>query len=236
MDRRGRTLHTPSIFALSLICSTLLFQKGWLTTLSFLQSSSFETSLGVKSLHLTTLAAQPFRNISVTPGARGNEVDHSTRSRNTASATLLQIPPNEEDVLGGMTDEQEVIKQDPAISESFARGVMYFAYSPSKSKLKRYIKAAADSLSTLRTYNKSIRAALATNGNVSQTELHAMGFSDMVSIDNTDVPKHGGAQWWTRTLYLTRSPYSKTIQVICSCAFSCTWLSRIIRRCNMVCA
>jgi len=121
--------------------------------------------------------------------------------------------PTESDAVGSAGLPVRNAQSDPTFTESFARGIIYFAYSPSTVKLKKYIKAAADSVSTLRTFNKSIRVALATNGNVSQTELRSMGFSDMVAIDSADVPDHEGPQWWTRTLYLSKSPYNQTIQV-----------------------
>jgi len=107
---------------------------------------------------------------------------------------------------------KEEVDYDIIISDSFSRGVMYFAYSPSADKTKQYIKNSANSLSSVRMFNKTIRAALATNGNVSESELREMGFSDLVPIDNNDVLP-GKKQWWTRTLYLNKSPYDQTIQV-----------------------
>jgi len=114
--------------------------------------------------------------------------------------------------LGPTGLSKKEVDNDIIVSESFSRGVMYFAYSHSPDKIKQYIKNSANSLSSVRMFNKTIRAALATNGYVNQSELREMGFSDLVRIDNKDVLP-GKKQWWTRTLYLNKSPYDQTIQV-----------------------
>jgi len=242
---RRNSFQATSLLALCVICIGLFFiERGWLNAISLTELQDTDATLRAQSLQMippVTRSASAGEATTPTPERRDSSMlGPSLLSSGSATHATIIKPPRGEAVKqpsspvgkGGDEvdstieypqsdgqEEEEVVEGGrgvlpPQFSESFDRGIIIFAYNPSPTKVERYVKEAAESVASLRVYNKTVRVALATNRNVTEVELHAMGFSDMMHIIS-DLPDHEEPQWWTRTRYLLKSPYDKTIQVRC---------------------
>ena len=98
------------------------------------------------------------------------------------------------------------------------RGVLYFAYHKDHEDAERILVRDRDSINSVRRYNPCINITVATNipsplGNVRDIS----GIDHVIPIADVDIIESPhdalGRQWWTRTLYLSKSPYLYTIQL-----------------------
>ena len=98
------------------------------------------------------------------------------------------------------------------------RGVLYFAYHKDYEHAERILVRARDSINSVRRYNPCMNVTVATNippplGSVRDIwgVDHVIPIAD---VDITESPHDAlGRQWWTRTVYLSKSPYLYTIQL-----------------------
>lgn len=104
------------------------------------------------------------------------------------------------------------------LESSFEHGVLYFAYHVNRNRTKNMMANVCESIKSLKRHNPCVKVAVASNHVIgTPRELQSWGIDDVVLIDQNDVvegpDRQRGRQWWTRTLYLSRTPYNYTIQL-----------------------
>ena len=96
-------------------------------------------------------------------------------------------------------------------------GVLYFAYHLEPVARDKIIANMVASIKSLRKHSPCVKVAVATNTPVTEEALALWNADDVVSIDDNDLIKDAEGksvrQWWTRTLYLSQSPYDHTLQI-----------------------
>lgn len=98
------------------------------------------------------------------------------------------------------------------------KGVLYFAYHKDHKHAKRILMRARDSIDSVRRYNPCINVTVATNVPLSLDDVRdTWGVDHVIPIADADIiesPQDAhGRQWWTRALYLSKSPYFYTLQL-----------------------
>jgi hypothetical protein len=102
--------------------------------------------------------------------------------------------------------------------DSLQYGILYFAYHIDRNRTNDIMANVVTSIKGLRLHNPCVQVAVASNHILGQpSELRSWGINDTLLIDNDDIlegpdSKHG-RQWWTRTVYLAKTPYNYTIQL-----------------------
>lgn len=96
-------------------------------------------------------------------------------------------------------------------------GVLYFAYQSDPEAREKIIGNMVASIKSLRQHNPCLKVAVATNAPVTEKVLASWNANDLIIINDNDLIRDASGepvrQWWTRTLYLPRSPYDRTIQI-----------------------
>lgn len=98
------------------------------------------------------------------------------------------------------------------------KGVLYFAYHKDHEHAERILVRARDSIESVRRYNPCMNVTVATNIPPPRGSVRDIwGADHVIQIADGDIIESpqdaSGRQWWTRTLYLSRSPYLYTIQL-----------------------
>lgn len=110
------------------------------------------------------------------------------------------------------------LKNNFCSHESSEYGVLYFAYHIDPARTKKIMANVVESIKSLRKHNSCVNVAVASNHPIgSSNEMQSWGINNTILIHPDDIiegpEEKQGRQWWTRTKYLSKSPFNYTIQL-----------------------